>query len=394
MGLNLSDPHNSNRNDSAALAAWAGNTARADQAVAAAPTADRDEPGQQSAPAFAENVIPSLAEWQQAGELTALITLIDREGSSPRPIGAEVAVALSGKSIGHIASDCLGDAIFREASSAIAVAENRITRYGKNSPYMDLQLPCGSGIDLYFDTALTPAQISTMASLTNDRKPFTLSRKINRAKNTPPSGGPIPSQAIPHESMGDHSAGISPSYISPWLPPRANGFDPENSAMFHRNYLPAPRLLIAGNGPAVVHLARLAKEAGADSLTASNDDSTRTALETQGFTTTTMDQLAATMDDYIDPFTACVLMFHDHEKELPVYEQLLARNPFYIGAMGSQRAHDQRVTALKTLGFDQQAIAKIKGPAGLIPLAKNPALLALSILADVMQEAQSRDMIC
>lgn len=367
------------------MAGWADNTARA----TVAPHQPAGEASTKTPPAFAENVIPYLADWQQAGELTALITLIDREGSSPRPIGAEVAVALSGKSIGHIASDCLGDAIFREASSAIAIAENRIIRYGKNSPYMDLQLPCGSGIDLYFDTALTPAEISTMASLTRDRKPFTLSRSINRAAPATATGNPIPNQSIPHQSMGHHAA-----CISPWLPARGNGFAADDQSMFHRNYLPSPRLFIAGNGPAVTHLARLAKEAGADSLIASNDESTRNELERHGFPTRSLENIAATMDDFIDPFTASVLMFHDHEKELPVYKELLARPSFYIGAMGSQRAHDQRVTALQAMQFDEEAIARINGPAGLIPLAKNPALLALSILADVMQEAQRRDMIC
>ena len=97
-----------------------------------------------------ENVLPQLREWQRRGLGATLATLVGIEGSSPRSLGAQMAIG-DGSAIGHISSGCLEGALIAEARIAMRRHENRLVRYGKGSKYLDIQLPCGSGLDIYFD---------------------------------------------------------------------------------------------------------------------------------------------------------------------------------------------------------------------------------------------------
>ena len=110
---------------------------------------------------FDQNIFPYLAAWQAEGLKTALATLVGIDGSSPRPRGAQIAVAEDGRHIGIISTGCAEDSIIAEALAVLQTGEDRITRYGKDSPYLDVVLPCGSGLDILFTSR-------DMTSLTQD----------------------------------------------------------------------------------------------------------------------------------------------------------------------------------------------------------------------------------
>ena len=97
--------------------------------------------------AYRDNVLPDLAEWTGRGERCALVTLVGVDGNAPRAEGAQMAVSESGEWAGYISGGCLEAAIALEAQAAIKAGKPRLLRYGKGSPYFDIQLPCGSGLD-------------------------------------------------------------------------------------------------------------------------------------------------------------------------------------------------------------------------------------------------------
>lgn len=325
-----------------------------------------------------DTVLPTLARWQAAGQKAVLVTLTSYEGTSPRPVGAEMAVSETGEITGHIATDCLGDAIRQEAQTVLSTGHNRLIRFGKGSPYMDLKLPCGSGIDLYFDGHIHADESAAMARLLTTRQPFTHSRRIISQEEAPPA-------TTRHQGnsgkITQHQGAVR------------TGWDEAEPTLFHRSYLPAPQLILAGSGPALVELARLAKEAGCPSHILSNDETVSPALDALGLAATPLHQAARLIEQTADPFTACALLFHDHEKELSLIPAMLKVAPFYIGAMGSRRAHDLRLSALEAAGMTKDDTARISGPAGLIPAAKNPALLAISIWAEILHTAQSKSLL-
>jgi xanthine dehydrogenase accessory factor len=57
---------------------------------------------------------------------------------------------------------------------------------------------------------------------------------------------------------------------------------------------------------------------------------------------------------------------------------------FFIGAMGSRRTHASRLEKLRELGVQEDLLARISAPLGLIPTARDPVTLALSALAQVV----------
>lgn len=94
-----------------------------------------------------------------------------------------------------------------------------------------------------------------------------------------------------------------------------------------------------------------------------------------------------------DPRTAIVCLFHDHDWEGVLLKQGLAGPAFYIGAMGSTRTHESRCATLFQMGVLQCQIDRIRGPIGLIPAQRDARLLAISILAEIIQTAQIQKLI-
>ena len=122
---------------------------------------------------FVDNVIPALHKLLAEGRRTALVTLLHIDGSSPRPRGSQLGVAEDGRSVGMITGGCAEKALVAEALRCLEQGENKIVRYGDGSPYLDVVLPCGSGIDLYIETR-DSARITREAHARQQRRRFLL----------------------------------------------------------------------------------------------------------------------------------------------------------------------------------------------------------------------------
>lgn len=85
----------------------------------------------------------------------------------------------------------------------------------------------------------------------------------------------------------------------------------------------------------------------------------------------------------VDRYTAFVALTHDPKIDDPALLYALARDCFYIGALGSTRTHARRVGRLKEAGMSQDQIARIHGPIGLDIGAITPPEIAVSIMAEI-----------
>jgi len=81
------------------------------------------------------------------------------------------------------------------------------------------------------------------------------------------------------------------------------------------------------------------------------------------------------------------LFFHDHDWEPPLLADALKTEAFYIGAQGSQRARDARLADLRAMDVPEEQLTRLTGPVGLIPSARDPGTLAVSVLAEVLSKA-------
>ena len=87
----------------------------------------------------------------------------------------------------------------------------------------------------------------------------------------------------------------------------------------------------------------------------------------------------------VDRYTAFVALTHDPKIDDPALKHALARDCFYIGALGSKKTHARRVERLKQAGLTDADIARIHAPIGLSIGAMSPPEIAVAILAEVTQ---------
>jgi len=87
----------------------------------------------------------------------------------------------------------------------------------------------------------------------------------------------------------------------------------------------------------------------------------------------------------VDHYTAFVALTHDPKIDDPALTHALARDCFYIGALGSRKTHARRVERLKQQGISDAAIARIQAPIGLDIGAVSPAEIAVAIMAQITE---------
>lgn len=312
----------------------------------------------------ADDVLPDLIAWRREGLRTALVTLIHIDGTTPRPLGAQMAVAEDGRFTGYLSGGCLERAVALEAQRAIGDARPRIVRYGKGSPYFDIKLPCGSGLDLHIDPALETRVLDAAARLRETRRAFWIETDLATGASRIVDADP--SQVPRHARDGN---------------------------LFRRAYVPPAKVLLVGGGPLVAAIAHLVSSSGFEIDVATPDETTLRDLAALGVPGRPFVEASAAVPETLDAYTAAILAFHEHDWEAPVLAALLRSRCFYIGALGSRTAHAVRQQRLQALGFDAAEIARIRSPIGLIPGARGRATLAVGILAELAAEAKTAGLI-
>lgn len=292
-----------------------------------------------------ENVLPQALEWSRAGERICLATMVHVAGSAPRPLGSQMAIAGNGEYYGYLSGGCAERAIADVGLAAVRGNGPRVARFGVGSPYLDVQLPCGSGIDVHY--ALEPRIDVLEATIQR------LSERQVAAIDIDPRSGLM----------------------------TRGGTAPRSVSCYRRHYYPLIHLIVVGAGPVAIELARLGAVQGFAVTLVSPDEVT---LQAAGAAREMHLRDARQLDALaVDAHTAVVTAFHEHDRELAVWERCAPTSAFYLGALGSRRSHDERCRALAERSVDADAIARIHGPAGLATGGKTAVEIALSIVAEL-----------
>ena len=155
---------------------------------------------------------------------------------------------------------------------------------------------------------------------------------------------------------------------------------------------PAPRVLIVGAVHITQGLAPMASLAGYDVTVIDPRRAFATDARFPGIALSTDwpdEALAALKPDFR---TAVVTLTHDPKLDDPALAAALKSDCFYIGALGSKKTHASRLERLRAAGFDDAALARIHGPAGLSIGAKTPAEIAVSVLAELTARRRQVDL--
>ena len=96
----------------------------------------------------------------------------------------------------------------------------------------------------------------------------------------------------------------------------------------------------------------------------------------------------------VDRYTAFVALTHDPKIDDPALTHALARDCFYIGALGSKKTHARRIERLRAQGLSDDALSRIHAPIGLAIGAVSPAEIAVAIMGEITaqlrQSAETR----
>ena len=84
--------------------------------------------------------------------------------------------------------------------------------------------------------------------------------------------------------------------------------------------------------------------------------------------------------------TALIALTHDPKIDDPALQHALNKKFYYIGALGSKKTHTNRCERLKEAGFSSNQINSIHGPIGTKLGGKSAPEIALSIIAQLVNE--------
>ncbi len=290
------------------------------------------------------------------GERTALVTITGVVGQSSRAPGTHMAVAESGTYHGSLSGGCVEAAVVGEALRIMKSCIPECVRFGAGSPYIDIRLPCGGGLDLLIIP--DPAQESIKAAQRM------LDGRVAVALVVGRDGG-LATEEIHASTIG-------------W---RGNAF------VAHHH--PDLRLVIVGHGTETEVLAQLAYPYGAQVTVISPDADLLVRVAEWGVPGFLLKTPARSDHLRIDGYTAVVMLFHDHDWEPDLIMQALEQDALFIGAMGSRTTHARRLAELRSRGVEDVALKRLVGPIGLIPATRDPETLALSILSQIAALYQS-----
>jgi xanthine dehydrogenase accessory factor len=288
-----------------------------------------------------------------ATDPAVLAVITGVEGPAYRRPGTLMALFPSGRRAGALSSGCIeGDLVFH-AEAALNDGRPRTIRYGAGSPYIDIQLPCGGGLDV---TLVPNPDLSILAEVEDRRsrrEAFSLMLAPERLELAP----------------------LGPT-----------GWTKDG---FRIALIPEVRFLIFGKGLEGAFFADLVRSLGYPHLLLSPEEETLGLASASGCATASLTKAALPVDLDIDAHTAVVLFFHDHSWEPPILTHALASPAFYIGAQGSRKARDGRLEAMRCLGVRDEDLERLRGPIGLIPSVRDPRSLAVSVLAEVLTVAEA-----
>lgn len=98
------------------------------------------------------SVLETAAAWRDEGKGVALATVVTTWGSSPRPVGSQLAVDDKGAFVGSVSGGCVEGAVVHEALDIIANGTSKLLEFGvSDEDAWDVGLTCGGRIEVYVE---------------------------------------------------------------------------------------------------------------------------------------------------------------------------------------------------------------------------------------------------
>lgn len=299
-------------------------------------------------------VLKTSARWIAEGHRAELVTVIKTWGSSPRPVGATLAICDNGTVVGSVSGGCIeDDLIERVRAHGIVRATPEIVSYGITADEAHrFGLPCGGTIELAIEPLSAHSRIDEL--LERLEKHELVQRRVDMK-----TGEVTLSKAAPGAQMQVSEQAFVSIHGPRW------------------------RLLIIGAGQLSRFLAQIASAMDYYVTVCDPREEYRAGWQLDGV------QLVHAMPDdlvqemKLDHRSAVVALTHDPKLDDLALMEALKSPAFYVGAIGSRLNNSKRRERLLEFDLTREQIDKLHGPIGLYIGSKTPSEIAISILAEM-----------
>ena len=99
-----------------------------------------------------DDVLAAAARWRDDGRRVALATVVATWGSSPRPVGSQLAVDAQGNMVGSVSGGCIEGAVVHEAGSVMESGAPKLLEYGVTDEMAwEVGLACGGTVKVFVE---------------------------------------------------------------------------------------------------------------------------------------------------------------------------------------------------------------------------------------------------
>jgi xanthine dehydrogenase accessory factor len=344
-------------------------------------------------------IIDQIIPWYQAGEPFTIATVTRTWSSSPRPVGATMAVSQSGEVIGSVSGGCVEGALYEASQEVLKTKTPQSVTYGvSDDSAFAVGLTCGGTLEIfiYLVTQETFPNFEEVANAIVSDKPICIATIISGAEQnlgerivfTPKSlTGSFSSEGLTH-SVSEDGKGLLEQGTPRVVKFGSNGERRmDQVAVFVEAFAPAPQMLVFGAIDFAAAVARIGKFLGYQVTVCD----ARPLFATEKRFPEADKVVVSWPHKYlkeieVDERTAICVLTHDPKFDVPLLELALKTKAGYIGAMGSRRTHNDRLEKLKLAGVSEAELSRLRSPIGLDLGARTPEETAVSIAAEIISD--------
>ncbi|RJF89827.1 XdhC/CoxI family protein [Oleomonas cavernae] len=311
-----------------------------------------------------DDILGHAVRWAEKDGIAALATVIETWGSAPRPAGSLLAASRAGTFVGSVSGGCVERAVIEAAHEAMDDERHRVLSFGvANADAWAAGLACGGRIRVLVEPVQPGAALAQLLGAVAHKRAVVRETDLDTGLQTLrfPEG-----DAAAATVLNRDQAGLS-----------------EDGRIFRNPFNPPLRLVLVG----AVHLAEpLTHMAALAGYAVTIIDPRRAFARAERFAGAALEigwPAEILPDLALDSRTALITLTHDPKIDDDALIAALPMPLFYLGALGSVRTQAARRQRLALSGFEEAALARIRGPVGLNIGARSPAQIAISILAEM-----------
>lgn len=343
-------------------------------------------------------VIVDIDRWLAQNQPTALATVVQTWGSSPRQVGAKMALTAGGQVCGSVSGGCVEGAVYETGLDVIKTGRPQLLHFGvSNETAWDVGLACGGSIDVFVQrldqewyAALRPIITSNRSSVsaTVISGPLDLLGRSIIVSDTGEVVGSLGAE------VDRTVVAVAQDALCASQSRRHTLNVPEPIEVFLDVNTPAPEIIAVGGVQIAIALTQIAKVMGYRT----------TVIDPRGVFGTEarfphVDRLIhAWPDEALQQITlsclsAVVMLTHDPKLDDPALKLVLPSEAFYIGALGSRTTQEQRRQRMLAAGISESNLAKLHGPVGIDLGGQTPEEIALAVMAEIVAVRNGRAMV-